>query len=1307
MEEPVPIRPHQSSVTTPTRVPDDRKHGRTRSARSTMAGASTTPTTPTAPTTPTRDMMTADEHHARDNIEFWASLYAQHPVYSQQDPTSSLSLSLVDISSSAIAALGYRNSLKQEQIKVLQVLIKADLPTNEAASSPGSTRPQFALLSNNTSHRSASFVLARQAGSFSVVLFFAVKKADSRTEDTAQTLWLHASSIAGTKTAHEHRELMGSFAVSPINLGSDGVAPFYIYETELLDYNQLRDERMMVLNLKMYNHKGKILSELSYTLLDNQGNGSSRGHDRSWSGQWSRKPRRRDTVATGSASAELGAASGRHSGATRHGAFDDGYHLEIEEGFLEPAVELNSSVATEEPDAGEHFMQATSEFLSKMGYWLYNSRVVQYIAKDERNRTKSSFATQDIWMLGVCYRLQPPQEQDDRKDQEQDGVLAGETRSANVYGPNGPLPHSDRKHARTRRLDRSNSISQCTAVSPQRSTATSSISNHEAQSHSHARHQSADSAGLNATRSTALSGGLSSVSAQLRSASSKSAPASASASPRDSRHPAMTSEFSNLGLECGETNASLVRVVSESPDEDQKPGPPLQREQPSPTGSRKTGQRRMTMSGIFMRGPNAHTSQDDNTSAPKGLAGPTARNNAGMADDEVPRSRQQIESPASLPAPEARMENTSFSSSSSTMSIAAPSPGASSLVSIPKLLPSASAAMSRSKDEARTRGPEHSSLNRSDGPKRERRRKTSKALFMQGNREARNSEYPHQAMLSTASLSRSSTATMSTQPKASVAGTGDNDHRRQNSVPSMPSTHSSPNTQSKASSIRSVSSSSSSPPSPSSQKATTGSGSVLRRSWRSLSVSLASAKSALPLGLASPSLSSSFSRSLGLQELSIKEEGAVEEEDGGKRGRISLPPSTTAYLSLLRPGVSSSPKQLTPEQETLRLFMMDFQSRLWFTYRKDLARIEPSFYTCDSGWGCMMRTGQSLLAQAFLQAMVKRDWRAHLPQTDKSQRRYKRILNWFLDEPEREYSIHRIAKEGLALDKRIGEWFGPSTVAHVLRRLSEQHEKCPLTIQVPMDGTVRVSSIMSAAMGTEATATAASESASIAKDGESATAAAIKWKPVMLLLPTRFGLDKLTAKYATNLKQLFRIPQFLGIAGGRPGRSLYFVACQGDELFYFDPHFVKPRVALEELGKCPAPTFHCSVVRSMDILELDPSMLLGFLIRSQEDLDDLIESLDRDMERAYPLLTVVDDREKPLASSPSSSSSLLDIIDDMDAVFLDDPVEVDSISVRSGMMEAKEEERERADEEADRFSIMSLDDDEEFELEGDASVYVE
>lgn len=62
-----------------------------------------------------------------------------------------------------------------------------------------------------------------------------------------------------------------------------------------------------------------------------------------------------------------------------------------------------------------------------------------------------------------------------------------------------------------------------------------------------------------------------------------------------------------------------------------------------------------------------------------------------------------------------------------------------------------------------------------------------------------------------------------------------------------------------------------------------------------------------------------------------------------------------------------------------------------------------------------------------------------------------------------------------------------------------------------------------------------------------------RWKPVVLLMPVRYGLEKLTEKYSNNLKKLFELPQFLGIAGGRPGRSLYFVACQGIAFFHFQP----------------------------------------------------------------------------------------------------------------------------------------------------------
>ena len=46
------------------------------------------------------------------------------------------------------------------------------------------------------------------------------------------------------------------------------------------------------------------------------------------------------------------------------------------------------------------------------------------------------------------------------------------------------------------------------------------------------------------------------------------------------------------------------------------------------------------------------------------------------------------------------------------------------------------------------------------------------------------------------------------------------------------------------------------------------------------------------------------------------------------------------------------------------------------------------------------------------------------------------------------------------------------------------------------------------------------------------------------------------------LQTLFTFPQSVGIAGGRPSSSYYFVGSQGDSLFYLDPHHTRPAVPL-------------------------------------------------------------------------------------------------------------------------------------------------
>lgn len=313
--------------------------------------------------------------------------------------------------------------------------------------------------------------------------------------------------------------------------------------------------------------------------------------------------------------------------------------------------------------------------------------------------------------------------------------------------------------------------------------------------------------------------------------------------------------------------------------------------------------------------------------------------------------------------------------------------------------------------------------------------------------------------------------------------------------------------------------------------------------------------------------------------------------------------------------------------------------------------------TTDAGWGCMLRTGQSLLANALMDVHLGRSWLRESPplqqhqfyeqlsssQTDRTaedellaawrQKRhqhatYVKVLSWFFDDasPASPFSVHRMAREGKRLGKEVGEWFGPSTAAGAIKQLVSDFSEASIGVVLDHDGVFHLNEVRAS-------------SAQQVGTGSRRKPDAVWQRPVLILIGIRLGLESVNPIYYDSVKATFSFPQSVGIAGGRPSSSYYFMGHQGNSLFYLDPHNVRPAVPLrfppktypsavpEHLdvayryekdprddeeewwahayGEAQTSTYHCEKVRRMPIKSLDPSMLLGFLVKNEASLLDL------------------------------------------------------------------------------------------------------
>ncbi|CAH1782093.1 unnamed protein product, partial [Owenia fusiformis] len=325
----------------------------------------------------------------------------------------------------------------------------------------------------------------------------------------------------------------------------------------------------------------------------------------------------------------------------------------------------------------------------------------------------------------------------------------------------------------------------------------------------------------------------------------------------------------------------------------------------------------------------------------------------------------------------------------------------------------------------------------------------------------------------------------------------------------------------------------------------------------------------------------------------------------------------------------------------------DFLSRLWFTYRRGFSPIGGTGPTGDTGWGCMLRCGQMMLAQALLLRHLGRDWRW---QTEKYDPKYWEIVRMFQDKKNCCYSIHQIASMGVSEGKSVGQWYGPNTIAQVMKKLAVYDEWSSLVVHVAMDNTVieddiRVlcsckpnPNIEEFMLGDKTNTKNNKQKQNKQKDSTSAKTNNLltngdcsnsnissqgqscqgegrvepnKWRPLLLIIPLRLGLTDINMVYAESLKTCLSFRQSVGFIGGKPNHALWFNGHFRDELIYLDPHTTQPAVNLDSMGKTSDETYHCPYTSRMRIKDLDPSVAVGFFCANEADFNDLCQTINK------------------------------------------------------------------------------------------------
>jgi cysteine protease ATG4 len=206
----------------------------------------------------------------------------------------------------------------------------------------------------------------------------------------------------------------------------------------------------------------------------------------------------------------------------------------------------------------------------------------------------------------------------------------------------------------------------------------------------------------------------------------------------------------------------------------------------------------------------------------------------------------------------------------------------------------------------------------------------------------------------------------------------------------------------------------------------------------------------------------------------------------------------------------------------------------------------------------MLRSAQMMIAQAFIMHFLDRDWDMFRSVSPTDHTMHREIITWFNDRPSLKcpFGLHRLLDVAERMGKKVGDWFGPVSVTQILRDALERGKEFigfldGVKIYVAQDCCVYKQDVLDLCLRADENDSKADEGA-----GRPSTL----FTPVVIMVSVRLGGEELNEIYVPTLKLFLEMTNCLGIIGGKPKHSLYFIGYQDDKVIYLDPHVCQDTV---------------------------------------------------------------------------------------------------------------------------------------------------